>query len=68
VAATVDALRALGNRRVVVSTAEGAFAGRLVTDVLSDGALVVLLERDGAPPGEPLVIPLDQIVGVSPAP
>ena len=62
------ALRALGSRRVLVTTAEGAFAGRFVTSALSDGALVALLERDGAAPGEPLVIPLDHITRVSPAP
>ncbi len=67
-AATVAAMRALGNRRVLVTTAEGAFAGRFVTSALGDGAVVALLERDGAAPGEPLVIPLDHIIGVSPAP
>ena len=66
--ASVAALRGLGNRRVLVTAAEGAFAGRFVTSALSDGALVALLERDGAAPGEPLVIPLDHITRVSPAP
>ena len=62
-AMTVAALRALGNRRVRLSTVYGSYDGRIAVDRLSDDAVVILFAREGDA-GEPLVVPLESIESI----
>jgi len=58
---TVDALRAFGERRLLLRSGDGTtFEGRIVQERLSDFAAVVLFAVDGEA-GDPLVVPLESI-------
>jgi hypothetical protein len=60
-------LRAYGSARVVVTTTDGTFAGRLDVANLTDSSVLVLLLDDDGKPDEALALDIDGIVGVSPA-
>ncbi len=57
---TVDALRALGARRVTLRTQAGEFTGFVAQREIPDAAVMVMFASDAAPQ-EPLVVALGDI-------
>jgi hypothetical protein len=62
-----EELRAYGSARVIVTTTEGTFAGRLDVGNLTDSSVLVLLLDEDGKPDEALALDIERILEVSSA-